>query len=134
MSVIYLTNKQILTIHYTAMKRHDDLEQAGIQYIDRFESMLKRPKTLYFGEEQYSSLLEKGCCYYHSIAKDHIFFNGNKRTALVTFITFLRMNGKTLTFTNQEAEDFTVYLAIDDKFKTNDCIAYLADELTPYII
>ncbi|MEK3886578.1 type II toxin-antitoxin system death-on-curing family toxin [Bacillus sp. FSL K6-3431] len=134
MSAQYLTGKQILAIHYTTMNRHNDLEQAGIKYQDRFESMLERPKSDYFGVELYPTVLEKGCCYYHSIAKDHIFHNGNKRTALVTFITYLRLNGMSLTFDNDEVENFTVYLAEDDKFKTNDCINHLVKELKPYII
>lgn len=35
--------------------------------------------------------------------------------------------------TNDEAEDYTVYLAYDEKFKENDCIHYLVNELKDYI-
>lgn len=134
MSIKYLTKEQILAIHLATMKRHDDLEQSGIKYYNEFEAMLKCPGTSLFGEEQFPSTIEKGCCYYHSIAKNHIFHNGNKRTALATFMTYLRLNGLDVTFTNKESEDFTVYVATDEKFKTNDCITHLVTELTPYII
>lgn len=133
MSVRYLTGKEILTIHYAIMKKHNDMDQAGIKYQDRFEAMLERPYSNYFGKELFPGVIPKACCYYHSIAKRHIFHNGNKRTALATFITFLRLNGKGLDMTNKQAEDFTAYLAQDEKFKTNEAIEYLVNEIRPYI-
>jgi death on curing protein len=96
--------------------------------------MLERPKTKLFGEEQFPSIIiEKACCYYHSIATGHIFHNGNKRTALAVLVTFLDLNGYEFTMTNKEAEDFTVYLAEDDKSRGNDCIQHLVRELEGYI-
>jgi len=132
--MIYLTGEEIAVIHYTIMEMYDDEEQAGIKFQDKFEAMLERPKTTLFGEEQYPSIIEKACCYYHSIARSgHIFHNGNKRTALTVFETVLNVNGYELTMTNQEAEDFTVYLAEHDKFQTNDCIRFLVDEIQGHI-
>lgn len=132
--MIYLTGEEISIIHYTVMEMYDDMEQAGIKYLDKFEAMLERPKTVLFGEEQYPSIVEKACCYYHSIARGgHIFHNGNKRTALTVFVTFLDVNGYEFTMTNDDAEEFTVYLARDEKFKENDCIHYLMGELGDFI-
>ncbi len=131
---MYLTGEEISVIHYTIMEMYDDMEQAGIKFPDKFEAMLERPKIELFGEEQYPSIEEKACCYYHSIARGgHIFHNDNKRTALTVFETFLNVNGYEFTMTNDEAEDYTVYLAEDDKFKENDCIHYLVNELEDYI-
>lgn len=132
--MIYLSGEEISIIHYTVMEIYNDMEQAGIKYPDKFEAMLERPKTELFEEEQYPSIAEKACCYYHSIARGgHIFHNGNKRTALTVFVTFLNVNGYEFTMTNEEAEEFTVYLAEDEKFKENDCIHYLVSELGHYI-
>jgi death-on-curing protein len=132
--MIYLTGEEISIIHYTIMEMYDDMEQAGIKYTDKFEAMLERPKTELFGEEQYPSIIEKACCYYHSVARGgHIFHNRNKRTALTVFETVLNVNGYELTMSNQEAEDFTVYVAKDDKFRENDCIQYLVSEIQEYI-
>nr|WP_280109621.1 type II toxin-antitoxin system death-on-curing family toxin [Anoxybacillus flavithermus] len=71
--------------------------------------------------------MEKACCYYHSIATGHIFHNGNKRTALAVFVTFLDLNGYEFTMTNKEAEDFNA------EFRGNDCIQHLVRELEGYI-
>lgn len=130
MSVEYLTGEEIEIIHYTIMDLYHDNDQAGIKNRDRFEAMLNRPKTELYGKETFPTIEEKACCYYHSIARGgHIFQNGNKRTALTVFETFLNINGLELTLAEDEAEDFTVYVAYDDKFKDNDCIQYLTAEL-----
>ncbi|CCQ96637.1 Death-on-curing family protein [[Clostridium] ultunense Esp] len=131
--VYYLTAEEIIFLHYTMMEMHDDIKQAGVKFPEKFEWMLERPKTKVFGEEQFPTVIEKACCYYHSIARGHIFHNGNKRTALVVFVTFLDLHGYEFTMTNKEAEDFTVYLAEDDKFRGNDCIRHLVNELKDYI-
>lgn len=115
------------------MELYGDGEDAGIKLPDRFEFMLERPKSDYFGQEQYPSIIEKACCYYHSVVKGHIFHNGNKRTALTVFETFLNVNGYELTFNEQEAEDYTVYVAKDEKFKENDSIHYLVAELKEHM-
>ncbi|WP_079524882.1 type II toxin-antitoxin system death-on-curing family toxin [Halobacillus hunanensis] len=133
--MMYFTGEEVYLLHVTMMEFYNDQEQAGIKYPDKFAAMLERPKTELFGEEQFPTVLEKACCYYHSIARGgHIFHNGNKRTALVVLETFLDLNGYELTFTNQEAEDFTVYVTKDDKFKENDCIHYLVEEIKDHIL
>lgn len=134
MEVKYLTAEEILTIHLSIMESHQDLAQAGIKFDERFASMLERPKTELFGQEQYPSILEKACCYYHSIATEHIFHNGNKRTALTVFIIFLNIHGHDLKWTEQEAEDFTVDMTMDERFKGNNAIPNLVEQLSPFFI
>ncbi|MBB5323492.1 death-on-curing protein [Anoxybacillus tepidamans] len=134
MQVQYLTGEEILVIHYTLMELYGEGEQNGIKFQAKFESMLERPKGIYFGTELYPTVIDKACCYYHSIARGHIFHNGNKRTALAVFFTFLDINGYELQMPAQEAEDYTVRLANDDKYRGNDCIQRMVEELEPYII
>lgn len=129
----YLTKETILAIHLAVMRRHDDLEQAGVKYPDRLEAMLERPKTELFGAEQFPSHLEKACCYYHSIATTHIHYNGNKRTSLLAFTVFLDMNGYSIDLSEQEMEDYTVNLTTEERYKTNDCIQLMASELKPHV-
>lgn len=115
------------------MELYGDGEHSGIKFPEKFEFMVERPKSEYFGEEQYPTVIEKACCYYHSLATGRIFHNGNKRTALAVLETFLNVNGYELTLNEQEAEDFTVYVATNEKFRSNNCIHYLVDELKKHI-
>lgn len=134
MDVFYFSEEEILFIHYTMMEMYNDSNQAGIKQYEAFYAMLHRPKTELYGQEVYPSIPEKACCYYHSIARGgHIFRNGNKRTALTVFDSFLTLNGYELTLPSQQAEDFTVHLAYDDKFKENDCIHFMIEEIGKHI-
>jgi death-on-curing protein len=45
-----------------------------------------------FGEKIYHSIFEQAAAYLFYIIKNHPFFDGNKRTALITAITFLEWN------------------------------------------
>ncbi|MEH7336262.1 type II toxin-antitoxin system death-on-curing family toxin [Neobacillus drentensis] len=129
----YFTAEELELIHFAIMELTDDSEQAGIKYPDRFDSCLKRPQTDYFGEPQYPTLLEKAGAYFHSVCKDHIFHNGNKRTALAVLTTFLQINGYELTMTPEEAEEYTVLVADDDSYKGNGVARRIAADLADFV-
>lgn len=129
----YLAKETMLAINLIVMKRYDDQDQTGAKYPDRLEAALERPKTELFGAEQFPTVLEKACCYYHSIATTHIFYNANKRAALLAFTVFLDMNGFVIELSEAEMEDYTVGLVTEPRYKTNDCIRIMIDEWKPHV-
>lgn len=131
--VIYLTKEEILFLHFTMMEYYNDSDQSGVKIPEKFAYMAERPATTVFGEEQYPSVIEKACCYYHSIVTGHIFHNGNKRTGLLVFETFLNVNGYQFMMNNKEAEDFTVHIATDEKFRNNDAVNDLVTEVKDHV-
>jgi death-on-curing protein len=46
-----------------------------------------------FGEEAYPDPIDKAAALLQSLAINHPFFDGNKRTAWLSCVTFLAMNG-----------------------------------------
>jgi len=66
---------------------------AGIKDPGYLELIIDKPFTEYFGEEQYPGLFFKAAVYMHGLATAHCFFDANKRTALLTALTFLDLNG-----------------------------------------
>ncbi len=72
---------------------------ANKAYID---SLIKIPKTSYFGNEQYPSLASKAAILFYTINKKHIFLNGNKRLSVACLIIFLRINKKDLRVNQNE--------------------------------
>ena len=46
--------------------------------------------------------MAKASCYLRSFARNHPFFDGNKRTALLSTITFLEKNGYEITADNEK--------------------------------
>ena len=65
----------------------------GIKDTNLFNSALNEPKQTFDKEELYPTILMKASCYLRSFARNHPFFDGNKRTALLSTVTFLEQNG-----------------------------------------
>lgn len=65
----------------------------GIKDTNLFNSALHEPKQTFDKVDLYPSILKKASCYLRSFARNHPFFDGNKRTALLATITFLEKNG-----------------------------------------
>ena len=70
------------------------------------ESALARPRASAFGRDAYGSLNEKAAALTHSLARNHGLIDGNKRLSLAALLAFLGMNGRRLTWSNDEAYEF----------------------------
>lgn len=130
----YLTEEEILLIHFSIMGEHDDEYQSGVKFEEKFEAMLARPHTDYFGVELFPTFFEKACCYYHTIARTHIFHNGNKRTALSVFLVLLEMNNMVLDVNDMFLEDYTVKIAHEEKYRGDNAVEMIVEELKPFLV
>jgi len=68
------------------------------------DSALSQPYQTFSGEFLHSTIYEQAAAYLYHLAKNHAFIDGNKRVALATTITFLKMNGYRFCLPKQEAE------------------------------
>ena len=64
-----------------------------VRDMDLLEAAAGRPMQTVFGEDAYPTLQEKAAALLHSIARNHPFADGNKRTATVAAIFMLQVNG-----------------------------------------
>ena len=102
----YLSGEEILVIH---AKIIDETGGAhGIRDIGLFLSIIKKPETTFDGKELYGGVFKKAVVYFESLAKYHVFIDGNKRTAIGATARFLFINGYEFIATNKEVEDFTL--------------------------
>lgn len=94
----------------------DPIEPAGPVNDDLLPSACSRPHTSIGSSQKYKTLLDKLSALFHSLAKNHAFHNGNKRTALVTLITSLFQNDRvfTNTVTDDDIFSFVIQVAADD--------------------
>jgi death-on-curing protein len=132
-----LSGQEIFAMHIAVMTETNDIENAGIDPKNgqkKFEYMLERPTLIVYGEEQFPSILAKSCCYLHSIVRGHIFNNGNKRTGSYVFLTYLDIHDLKLVMPKDIFEDYVVHIAEDDKYKSNDCIRHIFEELENHVI
>jgi death-on-curing protein len=72
-------------------------------------SAVGRPAQTAFGEEAYKTLSEKVAALFESLACNHAFLDGNKRTAVVAAIHMLNWNGYDL----RASDCDVVHLAVD---------------------
>ncbi|MFC9030040.1 type II toxin-antitoxin system death-on-curing family toxin [Streptomyces arboris] len=89
MSCVYLSSEDVLVIAEHAC---DDM-QIVVRDAGLLESAVHRPSAAMFGEEAYPELIDKAAALLQSLAVNHPFFDGNKRTAWLSCVTFLAMNG-----------------------------------------
>lgn len=106
--IIYLTINQIITINTLQIKTFSPKEPVGVKVPGLLESVLYRPKQSLFGEDAYSTIFEKATALTDSLAKNHAFYNANKRTALASLIIFLMLNGYKWTMDIVAEQDFIV--------------------------
>jgi death-on-curing protein len=68
----------------------------GLRDIGLVESACGRPQATAFGEDAYPSIWEKAAALMQSLARNHAFTDGNKRTAWEATVSFLEVNGHPL--------------------------------------
>jgi death on curing protein len=91
MKIIYLTLEQILAIHYDQIEGYGGSH--GIRDLPLLESAIERPQASFMGEDLYPDVFTKAAALMHSMALNHPFLDGNKRTATVSTAAFLHFNG-----------------------------------------
>ena len=86
---IWVSNRAVFIIHDRQIARHGGA--SGLRDEGLLQGALQRP----INKWQYENSDTFGCAaaYAFGIAKAHAFVDGNKRTAFVTSVTFLRLNG-----------------------------------------
>jgi death-on-curing protein len=107
----FLTLDQIVQLHVLVVGETGG--STGIRDLGRLESVVGAQNQYVFGKETYTDPMQKAAALIRSIIGDHPFVDGNKRTALLTALTFLKINGVNLTIPQGDLENFAVQVAID---------------------
>ncbi len=93
-------------------------------HLNALESALGAPQAS-LSDQFLMNIFEMAATYLNSIAINHPFLDGNKRTALASSLTFLFMNGYEIDeFYNEELADKTVEL-VTRKITKSDLAEYL---------
>ncbi|MGH9961324.1 MAG: type II toxin-antitoxin system death-on-curing family toxin [Pyrinomonadaceae bacterium] len=91
----------------------DPIAPAGIRSRDLLESAVHRQHTGYQDKLKYGTAVLSAASLCYGICSDHVFFNGNKRIALVAMLVHLDRNELCLPDVTQE-ELFSLMLAVAD--------------------
>lgn len=80
----------------------------GLRDVGLLESAVMRPQATYSGEDLYPTMLEKASALLHSLLMNHMFIDGNKRTAMFSCMTFLELNHYKFNPTNSDVVVFAL--------------------------
>lgn len=111
----YLTVKDIIKINAKLITTVSSGELIGLKDASALDMAVNQPQQEVFGEELYPTIYDKAAILAINLAKRHPFQNGNKRTALVSMITFLMMNGYTTSLTQAEAVQFILNITTSNQ-------------------
>lgn len=93
----WLDRRDIIAIHEELArdfaKAHDPISPAGVRDVNMLESACFHPQTASFTSRKYSTIESAAAALLFALVKNHAFHNGNKRTALVSMLAFLDVNG-----------------------------------------
>lgn len=103
-----ITYKVISEINRLMIEEYSKGEMIGVKEPNLLESAVERPFQTMFGDYLYKDLFEKATALFESLAKNHCFFNANKRTAFACMTYFLFINGHVCVMNEKLASDMTV--------------------------
>lgn len=107
--MVYLTAEQVLFIHARLISETGGAQ--GVRDLGMLLSAVARPQATFDGQDLYPDLFSKAAALLESLAGNHAFTDGNKRTAITAAGLILMSNGYRLTADNQQLEAFTLQCA-----------------------
>ena len=112
------TIEEVVAIHDIAIGEFGGSK--GLRDAGALESAIMRPQLGY-----YEGLLDEAAALMESLAMNHPFVDGNKRTAFYSTDTFLRKNGHFIDCDNDEAYAFFMQLFATHSFRFAQLRAWL---------
>ena len=107
----YLSPTDLIVIHELLLSEFGGMRGITAAGFGRLEAVAAAPQASMFGEDIYSSIVEKAAAICLAVVRAHPFSDGNKRVALVALDLFLQRNGRRLTASNDAAYAVIMTLA-----------------------
>lgn len=105
----FISVTAVLAIHHTQVNVFGGMH--GLRDRGLLESAMGQAEHTF---AYTNDIMQAAAQYCVSIAKNHPFIDGNKRTAAATMLTFLVLNGYDPTLTNTQLFDWTLQVALDE--------------------
>jgi death on curing protein len=122
---IHLSVETVREIHAVALKRFGGSE--GVRDENLLASAVLTPQSSFGGKSPYTDIVEVAAAYLYYLCGNHPFIDGNKRTAMMAAIVFLRLNGIEPAPDSDEWEAFLLDVASSklDRDATTSCLRKL---------
>jgi death-on-curing protein len=108
----YLTISELVYINGKILNNAQIISgKQQIRDMALLDAAANRPAASAFGEDAYPFLNEKVAALFHSLARNHPFTDGNKRTATVAAIFMFEVNGQRVVWQPDEALTMIISVA-----------------------
>lgn len=125
---VYLTAEQILFIHARLIDTTGG--EHGLRDLGLLQSAVARPQAIFDRKELYPDLFQKAAALMESLAQNHPFVDGNKRTAITAAALLLLQNGRRLQTTNEVLEQFTL-LVVTERPSLDEIASWFQSHIIP---
>lgn len=125
----WLERIAIEAIHLDTVREHGGLH--GMRDEAALEAALQRPRNRWENEDKdRPDLARLAAGYAHAISTDRPYRDGNTRVAFLAMVTFLEMNGRTASATEEEA--LLAMIALEEgALSRKKLAAWIRERLTP---
>ncbi len=96
---------------------------------DRIDSLVSNINGSNFGEKNYKSNAEKIVAYLYFLIKNHPFVDGNKRTAVLTFLVLSKMNGLDKNLEDYDLDALAIFLEGLQEKNHQFVIKYISEKI-----
>lgn len=107
---VWVLMETVKAIHNRQLAEHGG--GTGVRDLGLLESALAKPQNLYLYKKEEVSFPNLAASYAFGIARNHPFVDGNKRTAFVVSLLFLKLNGWVVTATAENL--YETFMALAD--------------------
>lgn len=108
----HLSLAEVLLLHRLVMEQ--GRQQPLLRDLGALESAVAQPRQTFGGEDLYPGLAAKAAALGFSLIQNHPFLDGNKRVGHAAMVAFLRVNGRRVEATVDEAERTILQVASGD--------------------
>lgn len=100
----YLSTEDVLLLHHLSIEKSGGSH--GLRDAGLLDAAVHRPQSTFAGVNLYPTLFDKVGALCHSLIKNHVFVDGNKRTSLLSSMTMLELNGYQFNCEQEELVSF----------------------------
>lgn len=119
----YLSIEDILNLHSRTIEIHGGAN--GVRDLGLIQSSLYRCQSGY-----YETLCEQAAVLMQSFCLNHCFIDGNKRVALLSSVTFLKLNGHSLKTSTREIVELISVRIIQDKIGIPEITKWIESKIS----
>jgi death-on-curing protein len=116
------TAEDIIRIHEVVLRKIGGSE--GLRDAGLLAMCADRPRAAFGGKDMYPTVFLKAAAALESIARNHAFVDGNKRTAFMTALYIIENNGYVTFFEQKDIEE-TMVRVVTDKLTLKEIAAWL---------